>query len=210
MLIVSDLATNVVGKFDLELTLGFNLISLPLIPTSTDIDDVISNQLTGGLVFSADGIYNRDGDKAFLATDGTWKDASAPTEASDLTIDPDQGYFIEVKAASPDPVTVVGTVSTTNRTIVVSQGFNLIGTAFPVSVALDNSNLFVSGANPGAIFNADGIYNPAGEKAFLSSADNQWHDAASGNLSDMELSPGQGYFFEAKDAGFTWTYTKPY
>ncbi|MFH1386977.1 MAG: Ig-like domain-containing protein [bacterium] len=208
-----DLKTDVVGKFDLHVTEGSNLIALPFIPTAaTEINSVIGNQLTGGTPGTADKMYYYDSSvpewkQAFLKADTTW--------SGTLTnIEPDKGYFITISAGNPaKDVTVVGTVFNGNsRTINLYKDSNMIGSVFPTAVDVNVSSLnsTLTGGLPGT---ADKVvyWDNAGQEfkqSFLR-ADNTTFQ---GTLSQFE--PGKGYYVNNQTLindpnPEVWNYTRP-
>ena len=219
------LEIDVAGKFDIGLTAGFNLISIPIILSDTSISQAVGTQLQAGAVPPlADKIYKQKADKsgyeqAWLnSADNQWYDAETMT-FSTMTIELDKSYWVELAEghASAMP-TFVGKVSATNRSISITSGFNFTGTTFPVKVGIGSTNLRESGATAGAVPPmAAKVYSYKADKSgydqvWLNSADNQWYDAETMTVSSMELKPGKGYIVEEVEGvvPYTWQYTKPY
>jgi hypothetical protein len=210
----------VVGKFDLDLKAGFNLVSLPLVNSLSTIDLILGNQLNGGMVPPlADKVYAFKADQsgyvqAWLnSTDNKWYDAET-LQPSDLAVEADRAYWIWT--AGTKQVTTVGMISGTARTIAMQTGFNLVGNAYPIGVSLNASGLAESGATAGPVpplaskvyaFKAD---QSGYVQAWLNSADNKWYDAETLQESTMELTPGQGYWIAEPSGSFTWNYPRPY
>ncbi|MFH1826641.1 MAG: beta-propeller fold lactonase family protein [bacterium] len=217
----------VLGKFDIAVTEGYNLISFPLIFESTapNLDQIIGNQLQGGIVPPlADKIYKirADGagyEQAWLNEgDGLWYDAETMT-GSNMTIRPDESYWVELTLDHTiDHISVVGTIASINRNININNGFNYVGTSYPVNVNINISNLSASGASAGMVPPlACKVYSFKEDKTgynqiWLSNGDNQWHDTETMGVVEFELLPGTGYLIEetAEAVPYVWNYSKPY
>ncbi len=209
-----DLTSDVVGKFDLTINEGSNLVSLPFVPASTDPNDVIGEQLTGGTPITADKIYHYDAAatgwiQAYLSPGpgGTWNGALAAVEA-------DKGYFIARQAGNGNcEVTVVGKLYVEGtRNIDLYTGSNMIGSIYPISIALDDTGLD-SVLTSGTPINADKVYyydnntvSPGWVQAYLSGA------GFAGGLTALE--PGKGYYVTNQElisepTPDNWNYTNP-
>ncbi len=231
-------APETVGKFDAAVSVGLTMMSLPLIPNSSDLTEVIGTQVTGASnAFSADRVWKYNPavqgeyDIAWLVGgvgppyDGQWYTGNNPTT---MSIEADEGFFLQIRAGhSATYITFVGQVSDTDRSINLAVGLNMVGTCFPITVALgdqgsDDSNLWESGAT-GAnnSFSADRIwtYNVAvqGEYDIAWLVDNVsptynglWYTG--NNPTTMTLEPGKGYYIQIRSghSGFTWDYNKLY
>ncbi|NQU17762.1 MAG: hypothetical protein HQ564_06805 [Candidatus Saganbacteria bacterium] len=216
------LKKDVVGKFDVSLKKGYNLISLPFEVADTSIAKVIGAQLTAGTVPPlADKIYKfKDSTSGYEqvwlnSTDKKWYDATT-MKASTITVAPDAGYWVEL-ASGTAVTTLVGNISEKDRSIKVQSGFNFVGTTFPIAVTLGSENLS-AGASMGSVPPLSAkIYNfkdstSGFEQVWLKSTDKKWYDATSMKLSTMKLSPGKGYIVEEikGKSSYTWLYKKPY
>ncbi|KAF0134712.1 MAG: Glycoside hydrolase family 81 [Candidatus Saganbacteria bacterium] len=208
------LKTDVAGKFDLIANEGSNLISLPVIPSSNSLDNVVGRQLNGGTPMTADKIYSYSAEKsefvqAYLTAGpaGTWAGTLSFMEA-------DKGFFIACQVGQGVRyVTVVGAVSSqNNRQISLYSGSNMVGTAWPVDVNLDNTALNSVLTN-GTPMTADKVYN------YENTAAPQWLSAYLGNAgfagSLTKLMPGKGYYITNQvlvgaPNPDNWVYTKPY
>jgi Squalene-hopene cyclase C-terminal domain/Thrombospondin type 3 repeat/Prenyltransferase and squalene oxidase repeat len=216
---------NVVGMFRITAQEGMNLISLPLIPFSTALEDVIGSQVTGAdNEGDADRLWVWNGTNyqfAWLVEgvgppfDGQWYTGNSPTS---ITLDADQGAWLQIRNDQVD-IYLLGEVSSTNREIPIGVGMNLVGSCYPVSVSLTDSNLWESGLtgadNEGDadriwtwtdshyefFWLVDGVGEPF---------DGQWFKG--NDPVDKELEPGKGYWLQVKDGhpAFIWNYVKPY
>jgi hypothetical protein len=220
-------SANTAGMFKIAAQEGMNLISLPLIPFSTALEDVIDSQVTGAdNEADADRIWVWNGTNYEFAWlvggvgppfDGQWYTSNNPTA---ITLDADQGAWLQIRPDhGPVDVYLLGEVSSTDRVIPVTAGMNLIGSCFPVSVPLADTNLWVSGLT--------GADNEADADRLWSWAvnhyeffwlvdgvgapyDGQWY---MGNVPvNRDLEPGKGYWIQVREGHppFTWLYVRPY
>jgi hypothetical protein len=230
-----SVSTNTVGKYTVTLVDSvMNLNSIPFVPYSTDLDTVIGHKLTGASSeLNADRIWKWDTTSTSLQIawlvsggpqDGKWWDTENNQEST-ITLDADEGFWIQNRHII-QKLTFVGEVSDLpNRTINLAYGMNLIGSAYPVSVALDSSDLWEDGAT-GDIneLNADRVWvwDPITETykfAWLIDGlgppwDGKWWDSETGAETTIRLEPGIGLWIEIRPlpghAPFVWTYPKPY
>lgn len=220
----SDLAIDVVGKFDVPLTGGYNLISTPFMPitTDTDINKAIGAQMTksAAVPVGVDKIYKFKGgtlgyEQAWLYKGATnlWYDATT-MKASTMTIVSDASYWVELAdTKATQSLTLVGEVSSLSRSISVAKGFNFVGHTYPISVKVGSANLTAAGgasvgASPLASLRLYTYENAKFPQAYLTSTG--WKDITTEKIA--ELKPGMGYILEepSTSKGFTWTYTRPY
>jgi hypothetical protein len=223
---------NVVGIYRITVQEGMNLVSLPLVPFSSTLVDVIGNQITGAdnegdadrLWVWSDNKYQFAWlvDGAGPAYDGKWYTGNAETT---ITLGADCGAWIQVRQGhGSQDIYIVGEVATTSRTIPLSAGMNLVGSSYPVAVALgdqgiNDSNLWESGAtgsdNEG---DADRVWSWTGTNYQFHwlvdgvdiTLDGTWYTG--NNQSMLTLEPGKGYWLQIRSdhTGFTWAYPKPY
>jgi hypothetical protein len=173
------------------LSAGFNLFSLPVIPSDASISKVIGNQLAGQAAY----VYSYSPASGWSIgyyddTSGTWKGALT-------TIDPDKGYWVKVSSAVTLEVT--GNLSGTNRTIPLKGASpNLVGTAYNTTQTMSQTGL------SGYLQSSDKVWG------FIN---NTWKPAVysgtwSGALTTFE--PGRGYWVIKNSAGdVSWVYPKP-
>ena len=216
---------NIAVMFKVTVQDGMNLISLPLVPFSTALEDSIGDQVTGADNESgSDRLWTWNGTNyefAWLVAgagapyDGQWYTGNSQTT---ITMGADQGAWLQIRTGNgPADLYLLGEISQTNRTIPVSVGMNLIGSSYPVSVQLTNSNLWesgLSGADNEAA--ADRIWSWTGSLyEFLwlvdgvgAPDDGQWY---MGNAeANRSLEPGKGYWLQRRDiTPFQWNYIKP-
>ncbi|MEE9463340.1 MAG: hypothetical protein V3V53_15995, partial [Bacteroidales bacterium] len=217
---------NVVGMFRVTVQDGMNLISLPLIPFSTTLADCIGIQTTGADNEGAsDRIWVWNGTNYEFAWqvgetgtdfDGQWFTGNIPTT---ITLGADQGAWVQIRPGyGPVDLYLLGEVSTTNRTIPVNVGMNLIGTSYPVPVLLTDNNLWESGLsgadNEG---DADRIWSwdtDHNEFFWLVDGVNEQFDGQwfmGNDPVERSLEAGRGYWIERKEGRptFDWNYLGP-
>jgi hypothetical protein len=210
-LLSSDLTIEVAGKFDIGFLAGpsCKLISLPFIPLDTNINKVIGKELTGSSLANADKVYYWSGQQkawisAYLKSDGTW--GGLLTD-----IEPDKGYFVNIQQGNPlKYVTFVGIIPSSGRSINLYKEFNMIGSSYPVSIPVVNSNLksVLIGGTPAT---GDKIYSWDGTtwtQCYMK-ADGTF----SGTLTAFET--GKGYYIKKQGLANDpnpdiWNYPKPF
>lgn len=220
-----------VGYYFIELRRGVNLVSLPLVPGDSTLATVLGSQLKGaGANFEADKVH------LYNPITGTYETAWRFTGAgplagkwvtldglreSPLKIRPDESFWIEVRSDSPDTIlTISGEVEEDSvRTITLKNGFNFIGTPFPVKVPLDSSNL--ASVFTGSEFSAtsDMLIEWAGNKFKRywlfrktgSSLDGKWMDEGGRVVKDLAFKPEKGYVIWKRNqsANNVWTLPNP-
>lgn len=218
---------NVVGMFRISVEDGMNLISLPLIPFSNALEDVIDSQVTGAdNEGDADRVWVWNGTNYEFAWlvggvgppfDGQWYTGNSPTT---ITLGADQGAWLQIRPGNgPVDVYLLGEVPATNRTIPVQVGMNLIGTCYPVPVPLADTNLWESGlAGADNEADADRIWSWMGDHYEFywlvdgvgAPFDGQWF--MGNDPVEQSLEPGRGYWLQRREGhpAFNWIYTKPY
>jgi hypothetical protein len=226
---------NTVGIYAITLQdSAMNLISIPFVQYTTDLDTVIGHQLTGAASeLNADRVWKwkPDSNKYEIAwlvngggNDGKWWETEKASE-SDITQDADEGFWIQNRHGTQKLVFSGEVSDTTDRIISLEKGIQLFGSAYPLEVALDSSDLWQDGAT-GDIneLDADRIWqwDPVTDTykyAWLIDGmgapyDGKWWDSSTGAETTIRLKPGQGLWFELRDlpghADFIWSYPKPY
>jgi hypothetical protein len=219
------LVSDVVGKYDINLVSGWNLISLPIIPATSEVNALIGDMLTAG-PFSArsDNIYgNFNGtsyEQAWLRqvnpTTVEWQTISGQRSA--MQILPDRGYWVNASTSESQVLSIVGRVPEQNRSLTIKPGWNLLASSYPVAVPISSAGLVSSGANSGALSAiSDSVYtnfNGASfERAWLRTVDQNtktWTDM-SGVNSTLNLRPVNAiWYFNVGESPITWSYPKPY
>ncbi len=181
----SEPTNETVGKFSITIYTGWNLISLPIIPSNTSIDAVIC----ADMAVNGDWIYADEPGPGISWTYAYyWNGWSG-----NLTIlEPEKGYFYN--RAGPDfNLTIAGRILTDINTTIYN-GWNVLGYASVMSQSLD--------IIPG--YNGDWIYGDAPGPGISWTYAYYW-DGWTGTLTN--LTPGQGYLYNRAGPTFYWTYT---
>ena len=221
-----------IGAFSKTLTRGQNLISTPLVPQDNSVSSVIGAQLNGaGNAGQSDKILywnGKDYEIAWLVEgtntpyDGKWMTQAGDQESS-LKIDPDHSFWVLLRSTASDSVlTFTGKVSKgANRAITLVQGLNFIGTCYPVSISLPNSELASDGVVAGGSSSgkADKIMRWLGDRyevAWLvggtgSAWDGSWLNESGSAATAIQFNPGVGYilWIKGNNASTLWTYPNP-
>ena len=183
-----------VGKFDITLPVGLSLISVPLIPASSEINSAIGNQLSNN-----DKIFNFTGSAWINSTliGGNWSGGIT-------NILPDLGYWTVIQSLKT--VTIVGSVpNSPARTIELISGLSLKGSSYPAQVSIESSGL-----SEALLYPASGtgiIYYFTGS-AWKSST---WNGTAWVNKGIPYLQPKCGYWIKRNNSdSSTWNYPRPY
>ncbi|MFC1767119.1 hypothetical protein ACFLZ2_01010 [Candidatus Margulisiibacteriota bacterium] len=205
-----------VGKFDIDTNIGFTFTSNPFVYTavaSADIDIIIGNQLTAGdLPANSDRVYSYRPYGFFAIQGVTWQQSFLRTDlgwtGTLQYFGPDVGSWVNILSGhSAGKLTYVGIVSdVASREIDLNQGFNMIGTAYPVEVDLDDTDL------DGALTAGE---LPADSDKIYTYENGRWYQAflkeGVGWIGTLEkLSPGKAYWVTKQGVAATWQYPRPY
>ncbi len=168
--------TVVVGKFDLNLKKGFNLVSFPLSPQDTTISKVMHQNSTYSIVSQV---------KAFDASSQQFIDSSFNGNTWNNTIALQQGSGYFFNAGNDAIFTIVGYPSDPIQ-LQMQEGMNLFGLVSlsqkQLSAVITQTPASLNVSEVGKR-NSDGSYS-------LSSYTNAWSD-------DLNLTPGFGYWAKA-------------
>ena len=218
-----------VGEFCKTIVPGMQLISLPFEPIDADINEVLSNQLTGGFgEITSDRVWKWDpisdsyrffwyqDSGGFFPGDG-WKEGGSP---SNETLEADEGFWIQSRQSVGQTVCFVGQVSKeTNRSIPVVDGMQLFGHAYPKSVDINDSDLINDGFTGGfGEITSDRLWvwdTGADSYHFYWYQDSGgffpgdgWKEG--GSSVNFNLEPGTAYWLQIRNSSFPWTFPKPY
>ncbi|MDD5593434.1 MAG: IPT/TIG domain-containing protein [Candidatus Margulisbacteria bacterium] len=228
----SDLASGVIGKFDLSVgpsdaepdKLFISLPLFPIAPKTNSIADVLGAQVSEG-----DGILafnmNKDVVTGSLYSAGVW--SAFPGVPAINTVDPGRAYGYLTTTSKF--ITIVGKVlDTDNAAISLTGGWDnvanqaaiaeWIGNAYPMPVTISNvglTNATTQGTDP---TNAGTVYQFNANADLLNGIDGMavnttggWMNGTLINPSTLQLVPGRGYMLnEPVKATFNWAQPKPY
>ncbi len=214
---------NIVGTYQIVVNEGMNLISLPFVPFSTALEDVIGVQVTGAdNIGESDLIWAWDGTKyTFVwlvggtgnSLDGKWYTGNNPTT---VTLGADQGAWLQIRPGhGPVDLCFVGEVSNSNRAIPIVEGMNLIGTSFPYTTDLSITNLWESGfTGADNIGESDIIWSWVNDNYELiwlvdgvnNTLNGNWYIGNTPVVRNLE--PGSGYWIQRRGGQlpFEWDY----
>jgi hypothetical protein len=222
-----------VGVFSKGLRKGQNLISMPLVPMDNSLNAVLGTQLNGaGNAGQSDKVLYWNGtdyEIAWLvegtntAYDGKWMTQAGDQESS-LRLDPDRSFWVMLRSTSIDTVlTFTGKVSKdADREITLVQGPNFIGSCYPVSRTLVQSELAADGVAVGGSSSgkSDKIMRWLGtryEVAWLvggtgTAYDGTWLNESGFGTTAIQFNPGSGYilWIKGNNASKSWTYPNPW
>lgn len=217
------------GAFNVILSKGYNLISLPLVPESSSLSRILGSQLNGSTnsIFSDKVLYWKGGDYevAWLVEgtsssfEGKWV-SEAGDQESPINVNPDRSFWIVLRNNIEDScITITGEVSSDpNRVITLTKGPNFVGSCYPASVHLDSTDLVADGVVIGGTYKsaADNIMKWLSDRyeiAWLvgntqTHWDGKWMNEGGTDLSTICFTPGEGYILWIKNdnASNIWTY----
>jgi hypothetical protein len=231
----NSVSKNTVGIYSLTLQdSAMNLVSIPFVPYTTDLDTIIGYLLTGeASELNADRVWKwkPDSNKYEIAwlvsggpNDGKWWETETNSE-SDITLDADEGFWIQNRHVSQRLVFFGEVSDTSDRVISLETGMQHFGSAYPLEVALDSSDLWQDGATGDVNeLDADRVWwwDPVTDTYTICwlidglgvPYDGKWWDSSTGAECTIRLKPNQGYWFQLRDlpdhADFIWSYPKPY
>ncbi|MBI2838251.1 MAG: metallophosphoesterase [Acidobacteria bacterium] len=193
--------SRVVGKFDLTLQNGMNLVSMPLIPDDNSIVSVMHQDASYYPVLEVwvrkpDGLYMK---ATFNPQDPAnyWDSGSDPF----TTLSVDKGYWFKTAAAAV--FTLLGAVPTASRTITLGEGMHIVGWASVNSKRfLDAIPQTPTDYHVTELFErqVSGQYSLA---YYLYDYPPDYWWSADSNFQGM--TPGKGYWFKVSGS-YTWTY----
>jgi len=210
-------SVNVVGYINLTLTNGFNLISVPLSASSTDINTVLTNQTPPIPGDGASFLYTWNAgaqtfaSAAYADGAGLWWNDSSYDALDTRQILPGQGVFIKVANGPSVTLTLVGTVPQGTNSITETKGYSFIGDPAPVSQDPASNGLSVATSDFIYTWNPQTKgYNPA--IYGLSAADGAttyptwWNDSSFDIQVQFVPTVGQGWVYHnGTPANETWT-----
>ena len=173
--VIMDMTPDPVTTYNIPLSAGWNLISLPLIPVSSAIEDVLA-----GISSNVDTVKYHD------TSDGWLSYVPSPAGGTLTTMEDGKGYWIFMDVANTlivNGVEMPGPEETLPTYPVIS-GWNLIGFKSVDSV---KSSTYLSGISYITVYGYDESYFPVAQ-------------SASGGI-DNDMNPGSGYWLYANAIG---------
>ena len=217
-------AKDIVGLYWKSVGIDRNLVSIPFIPFDTSLDSVIGDQLTGdaGNKYFSDAIEQWDPTASNYQR--AWYDTSSWVDwdtggAPEFDWEADVGYWINIMQFNdPKDVCFVGKVSDTGRTLEIAMDRNLCGTAYPVEVSLEDSELVESGFTG----HSNKFWSDTNERwnRVTENYDRVYYDpTGAGEWKNWDRTaatksfvPCEGFWVNVMlfNTPFTWIYPKPY
>lgn len=221
-----------VGAYNIDLSVGLNLVSLPLIPADLSIVMAIANKLTGGENSAdADQVRIWNGEEYLVAWlydgpasdfDGQWISSTTGLE-SDLILDPQGAFWVMIQKDHPEKeLTITGRVPDQAEIAYdLRQGFNFVGCGYPVLVGLNETELYQDGVMKGGVGSGEAdvisIWTGDGyERAWVVDGvspdlDGTWMDETGKNETTIAFRPGAGYIIWIKrdNPQKVWTFPNP-
>jgi len=176
---------NATRIYELSLTEGWNLISIPLEIENTSINAVFPDANDGDMIYGyEDGVWYVS---TYYSDYGVW-------DGDVMTIQPDKGYWYVAKSAYN--ATIEGTEAG-QRSVQISAGWNLIGYTRLSEASLNDLITEEDGCSDG-----DMIYGYEDGVWYVSTYYSDY-GVWDGDVTVMK--PGRGYWYVAKSP-FTWVY----
>ncbi len=195
-----------VGFVKVVADVGFTPFALPFTfynaphTQTMELDDIIGVQLTPGLAFNADKLWDiNTGWTAYLNQVGNvWTGTLAD---SGFTLG--NAYYIQNKHDSTD-VYLAGEVDQSSVNYgLMALGFNPVGVREAGTPHLDDCDLLSSGFTGGLAFNSDKIWDlNNGQTSYYNTNTSSW-------VGFTNLTPGHAYNIQVKNTAFTWIYDPP-
>ena len=224
-----EFAEEIVGKISSQLLVGWNFLSIPFDPMTNQLGFLLDGQINAGKEISAplaDVVYAKalDSDMVlphFYVNSTTGSNWHVLEKTS---LDLKRGFYIRVQENSDaKQVVFAGYVPKVPKNMgEIAPGWNLVAQPYPVSVSLENSDLWESGLEPGtltrnghsgdAVFTQKDIDKKVLLGTFLQENLQGQNPEWIGPM-DSYLSPGKGYwvFVQPDHPGIqNWFYPLPY
>lgn len=227
-----SLLSPTIGKVTVDLYPGWNLLSLPLLPTNGTLADILGAQLHGTAdPTTADQLLVWDGERQQF--ERAWRCAGAGCELfgpafsdrwldgdyalSQLTLAANGGFWLHNRSGEMAQLHLTGLVAVDGRSVPVESGWQLLGSAFPFEQTLTQLNLPVVGSDLPETADTLLYWNPATqqyERAWFCSGanceahNNQWLTDQN-TPSDLAIPIGHGFWLHNQHSSFTWTNDAP-
>lgn len=205
--------SNTVGFWKFDVHHGFTQVSFPLLPDDKSLNNVLADQLTGGLTpEESDQVLRWDAANARFQT--AWYNTSTSSWGGDFTeLSEAESYWIYVQPDHPATQTIVAYGNVYEEAVysmgIIAPGYNAIGSVWAVPAPISQAGMdgFTGGLY---LFLSDLImsYDAAtGDYAYA------WMDEGGlwlGNLTEFEPLKGYWIYIAPGHFGFEWpNYPQP-
>ncbi len=226
-----EVYSNMVGLYKIDVSNGRNLVSMPFLPFSASLDDVIGDALTGHDYSNAlsDNIERWDPvgktyERAWYCTQPGYEGWYSWNFGTAFDFNPDESYWINIVLGHPGTtITLLGEVSQVDRVINVGLQRNMVAPSFPKEMSLDDSGLLDPDINGKHFTGHD--YSAA-----LSDRIEWWDNATASYIkiwystytgyegwynwdsspATKKIVPGEGMWIIVNNEAFIWTSPIPY
>lgn len=130
---------------------------------------------------------------------------------STLTLPPDTGFWIENRSGGAEALSVAGDVADADRSVPVGTGWQLLGSAIPISRGLDDAGFpATDGGSPETadqVFYWDASTQEYRSAWYCGGPSCEWTNGwlNDNNLpTDIVLEPGHGFWYLNRHASFNW------
>ncbi|MCO5193103.1 MAG: peptidoglycan DD-metalloendopeptidase family protein [Anaerolineae bacterium] len=234
--IYTDSKSNRVGKMDIPVLPGWNLISWPILPTSTMPDVILGAQLFGTeSPETSDRIFVWDA--ASQSYDYAWFCSGPICESygtdyfnhwlsssysqTELTLEPDTGFWIQNRSGMTETLTFVGNVPHVDRYVDIASQYSLLGSSIPLTSTLDDAGFLATGTGDPLTADTVLVWDNASqsyESAWFCGGPiceswgpdyyNRWL-AFDYSPSEIVLLPGRGFWYQNRHQPFVWVNNIP-
>ena len=186
-----------VGFFKIGVPAGFTPFSVPLKVYVSGVEtlalaDILGDQLTGGLSFNADKIWNMtNGTSAYLHSTLGWQGFTDFIDG--------HAYYVQNKHSAIDLYLSGTVVEEACDYGTMALGFNPVSVNSAQVIPLDNLDLLSSGFTSGLSFNGDKIWD-------LTAGTSAYHHATLGWQGFTTVDPTHAYSIQVKNTAFAWVY----
>ena len=224
-----EFAEEIIGKITKNVQEGWNFVSVPFDPMTNKLDFLLDKQLNpGNKIFPplADVVYAKANDSNLLLPHYYLNSPNGPIWDSleNDFLDLKRSFYILIQEESPiTEVVFAGFVPKTSKNMgELNPGWTLVVQPYPVTVPLDQSDLWENGLTPGTIttegHSGDAVYTQKEVEgnvlfnAFLQKNNSGGNPFWVGPMPPY-FQPGKGYwvYIQTDHSGVSnWTYPLPY
>jgi hypothetical protein len=188
---------NIVGYVNTPVLVGYNLLTAPVSPNTTNNAEAVLPSLESGdqlLVWNGGG-YNVD---LFISA-GTWLDGVSFAPISEPVLAPGKGFFYQNNNALKTN-TFVGSVTLSN-TVALVAGYSLVGSTVPIAASIESANYNVPLNSGDQVL----VWNGGGYNVDLFISAGTWLDGVSfAPIAVPTLGLSQGFFYQNNNVPINW------